>query len=208
MQRYYIHKASCPFLSESVWKLPEIYLSLLLAIGRWIISHRWTWLPQEGGVSWKDRHPYVPIPHQTVPSIVSKFWKWCQRMLPTQTCTLLSFLYTLFIYVTHVRSSFWCISCFLNSCAKIIQTSGMKKSVHKRLLHVHNCSQHIQFWDENEQENEYARPIKSHVVRLCTFMSYNYTISCCTFIAPIVVQHDNLIKTPLWKGIKPTENGR
>ena len=82
----------------------------------------------------------------------------------------------------------------------------MGKSVHKRSLHVHNCSLYIHILDKNEPQNELSRYIENNVVRLCTFMSYNYIPSCCTFIAPIVVRHDNLIKTALKKGIKPICN--
>ena len=67
--------------------------------------------------------------------------------------------------------------------------------VHFRLLHIHNDSSYIQFLDENENGNESMGYAKNHVVRLCTLMSYDYVISCRTFIATIVVRHDNLIKS-------------
>ena len=45
----------------------------------------------------------------------------------------------------------------------------------------------------------------SHVVQLCTLMSYNYRCSCRTTIGAHVVQHENLIKTVLLQGNIPTQ---
>ncbi len=66
--------------------------------------------------------------------------------------------------------------------------------VYNGSLHVHNCSPHIHFLNENQREKGRLRIFRSHVVQLCSLMSYDYATSCRTFIATIVVRHGNLIK--------------
>ena len=73
---------------------------------------------------------------------------------------------------------------------------------HYRSLFVHKSLLHIHFRAQNKHEKDGKKNIECHVVQLCIFMSYNYRCSCCTFIAPHVVQHGNLIKTGFQKGPK------
>ena len=58
-------------------------------------------------------------------------------------------------------------------------------------------SPYVHFGSENRHGKDCLTTIGCHVVRLCALMSYNYSTSCRTFIAPHVVRHDTIIKTAL-----------
>ena len=67
-------------------------------------------------------------------------------------------------------------------------------TVHYSFTTVHYIAH---FGSENRHEKDSQANTGCNVVRLCTLMSYDYRLSCRTFIATYVVRHDNLIKTAI-----------
>ena len=63
-------------------------------------------------------------------------------------------------------------------------------------------SPHVHLGEQNIHGKGRQDIWRCDAVRLCALMSYDYRLSCRTFIAPHDVRHGNLIKTAFLRGIK------